>query len=240
MGILERAAVEWVYHYAPLHYLPFIARSQALLCKPAITTAGFPDRHIRSMSKKQDIARGFGGYVHLTLDPHPNILRAKLQAGFPHVKLMVPASVIDAIEFSLCRYNVAMTRYLRKDGKPGFPESPTNGYYYEAQQIPVARLPEHKSTMLNAHLGRGTMIEVLVHGSLELTEATTVVCFCAHDFETAQRILGEINCGWECCLEASSSPYVPNAQHVNAVQAFIETALANPAWRGNGLEFDRI
>jgi|GEM_PF-2353322 len=239
MTILQQADIGQVYHYTPLHYLPFIARAGILLSKPAIAQEGFPARHIRSMSSKQDVARGFAPYVHLTLDPCPPILKAKLQAGFPHLKLAIPASVIDAVEFSLCRYNVAMTRYLRKDGKPGFPESPTNGFYYDGQQVPVARLPEHKAAMLQSHYGRGTMIEVLVPDRLQLPAETTVVCFSEQDQNIAQHALTATQCGWECVLD-NSMGYIPNLQHSQAVRTFLDRALAEPDWRGDGLEFDRV
>src|SRR3546814_20766322 len=55
--------------------------------------------------------------------------------------------------FRSCRFNIAMTRYLRRDGKPGFPESPSNGHYYDHQQIPTAREIAEKEAMLQKHLG---------------------------------------------------------------------------------------
>lgn len=240
MGVLEEAAVEWVYHYTPLHYLPFIARGQTLHSKPALIAAGFPERHLRTMSKAQDVARGFGAYAHLTLDAHPNILKAKLRSGFPHIQIAVPASQVDAVEFSLCRYNVAMTRYLRRDGSPGFSESPTNGYYYGDHQIPVARTAQDKAAMLQKHLSHGTMIEVLVQGSFQLTGDTRVVCFSNLDLQTAQDILVNINRHWQCHLVESPTPYHPNANYVSAVQTYIQKALADPVWRGDGLEFDKV
>src|SRR5262245_766517 len=121
MGLLADKNITHVYHYTPLHYLPFIGRSQSLMSKPSLKAAGFPQKHLRSMSNGQDVARGFGEYTHLTLEEHPAILRAKLAAGFPHVGIAVPFEVIEATKFSLCRFNVAMTRFLRRDGKPGFP-----------------------------------------------------------------------------------------------------------------------
>src|SRR5258708_4635167 len=85
MGILSDQGIADVRHYAPLHYLPFVVRSRSLMCKPSLAAAGFNPTHYRSMSYGQDVARGFGGYSHLTLDHKPRILRAKLAAGFPHV-----------------------------------------------------------------------------------------------------------------------------------------------------------
>ena len=125
MGILQDQGVEWVHHYAPLHYLPFIARARALLSKPSLRKAGFAASHFRTKSRKHDVGRGFGKYAFLTLDPQPQILRAKLAAGFPHVAIAIPAVAVEAATYSLCRFNVAMTRYLRRHGKPGFAESAT-------------------------------------------------------------------------------------------------------------------
>jgi hypothetical protein len=94
MGVLAAEGIETVHHYAPLHYLPFIARSEAILSKPSLKKNGFGSTHLRSMSKKQDVARGFGDYAHLTLDPEPQILKAKLAAGFPHLAINVPVTTL--------------------------------------------------------------------------------------------------------------------------------------------------
>src|ERR1700754_384545 len=139
MGILQNAGVTNAYHFTPLHYLPFIAQSASLKSKPSLAADGFAATHLRSMSNAQDVTRGFGAYTHLTTDASPRILKAKLAAGFPHVGVSVPVPHVDNVEYSLCRFNVAMTRYLRKGSKKGFPESPTNGRYYKGHQIPIAR-----------------------------------------------------------------------------------------------------
>jgi len=240
VGVLVQKAVASVYHYTPLHYLPFIARANALLCKPSLVAAGFPARHLRSKSNTQDVDRGFGTYTHLTLDRHPNILRAKLGAGFPHIKVIVPTEVVEARQYSLCRYNVAMTRFLRRNGKPGFPASPTNGRYYDNHQIPIARTEDDMLAMLNAHLGTETMIEVLIHGDLPLTNKTTVVCYSTPDIDIARRVLTETGSPWQLVTEDSPSPYPRSANYSAAVEQFVNQALANPNWRGNGLEFDRV
>jgi hypothetical protein len=67
MGILEIYEVERIHHCAPLHYLPFICTSNALLSKPSLRRAGFHLSHFRSTSSRHDVARGFGNFVHLTL-----------------------------------------------------------------------------------------------------------------------------------------------------------------------------
>jgi len=45
---------------------------------------------------------------------------------------------------------------------------------------------------------------------------------------------------WNVTNNPPPSPYPRNAEHVAAVTAFIDQALADQEWRGNGLEFDRL
>ena len=239
MAVLGEAGVERVFHYTPLHYLPFIGRSQSLQNKPSLKAAGFAANHLRSMSNAQDVARGFGDYAHLTLEQHPRILRAKLSAGFPHVEIAVPTEAVDTSPFSLCRFNVAMTRQLRRDGKSGFPKSATNGRYYPGHEIPIARTDEDKRAMLDAHLAN-SMIEVLVHGDLDLPEATHIRTFSAADTRAAKDILDRVGVPWTVIETDPPSEYPRSAAYAKQVDVFIERALADPTWRGDGLEFDRV
>lgn len=240
MGVLQDCGVTTVHHYAPLHYLPFIARSRSLMCKPSLAAAGFGPSHLRSMSKDHDVSRGFISYAHLTLDEQPRILKAKLAAGFPHIAFGIPVGAVEASPYSLCRFNVAMTRYLRRDGQPGFEESPTNGRYYDGHQIPIARDDADKAAMLNEHLPAGTMIEVLVHGDLPLPDDATVVTYSQEDTDLAKAVLKSIGAPWGVELEAAPGPYPLSKEYAESVSSFVDQALADPAWRGNGLEFDRV
>lgn len=240
MSLFSDAGVMVVSHYAPLHYLPFIARSKALLGKPSLIEAGFGQSHLRSMSSKQDISRGFGDVGFLTLDKHPRILAAKLKAGFPHIGIQVPESAFDNVEYALSRFNIAMTRYLRRNGKPGFSESETNGRYYPGKQIPVAVTDADKSAMLSAFVGSDTMIEVLVSGDLHLPGDTTIVCFSDEDLAIAQEILGNIGVTWNAIYQSPPGVYNRKDSYAQAVEEFVARALEEPGWRGNGLEFDRV
>jgi hypothetical protein len=240
MGVLKNNGVESVQHYAPLHYLPFIGRSRAILSKPSLDAAGFKSTHLRSMSRGQDVARGFGSYAHMTLDRQPRILKAKLGAGFPHFALSVPVTSIEAVPFSLCRFNVAMTRYLKRGKKRGVPESNTNGRYYLGHQIPIARTTEDQMAMLAKHLPLGTMIEVLIHGDLALPEDTAVVCYSEDDTKIARTVLSQIQCPWKVEISEPPGHYPRSATHGKSVDDFISQAIADPNWRGNGLEFDRL
>jgi len=240
MGIFADCGVDQITHYAPLHYLIFIARSKSLLCKPSIREAGFPAKHFRSMSNGQDEARGFGAYAFLTLDRKPRILQAKLAAGFPHIGLIVPAAAVERTNFSLCRYNVAMTRYLRRNGNKGFPESTVNGRYYGDHQIPIAKSETEKRAMLEYYAESDVMIEVLVHGDLPLPDDTTIVCYSDADAKIAQSVLSTAKIRWDVTTALPPGSYPRDANYVTSVLKFLERAIANPDWRGDGLEFDRV
>lgn len=239
MGLLQDEGVDVVHHYTPLHYLPFIARDRALLTKPSLDAKGFPPFHLRSKSSHHDIARGFGDYGFLTLERHPRILAAKLKGGFPHIDILIPPAAVEKCTFDLCRFNVAMTRQLRRGGKAGFEESQTNGRYYGAQQIPVARTDSDKRAMLEKHYGN-TMIEVLMHHDLPLPDDTCIQVYNSDDEALALSALQALDMPWPVQLVEPPGPYPRSAEHAQAVDEFIKTALDDPTWLGDGLEFDKV
>ena len=149
MSIFEECDIEFVSHHASLHYLPFIARSRALKSKPRLRDEGFDNSHFRSLSSRSDVNRGFGDYAFLTLALQPRIVQAKLKKGFPHITFLVPISAFEEIHFDLCRYNVAMTRYLRRDGKPGFPESARTVDIMTEWRYPLPELTRKKDNSLS-------------------------------------------------------------------------------------------
>ncbi len=240
MLVLSQGGVQVVHHYAPLHYLPFIARSKKLKSKPTLLAEGFGSTHFRSMSCRSDTSRGFGDCTFLTIDPTPRILAAKLAAGFPHIGVRVPSDQVEAREYSLCRYNVAMTRKLRREGKIGFTPCSTNGRYYGDKQIPIARTIKDKKSMLEHHLPKGTMIEIMIEGDLDLDNRTRIICFSAADYTLVSAILCAVHSSWEVRLETPPGQYPEVAEHREAVQHFVERALAEENWKGSGLEFDRL
>lgn len=237
---LEEAGISYLYHYTPLHYIVYIARSQSLMGKPSLTHSGFPVTHFRSMSWRPDVARGFGDYLFLTLDRKARILSAKLNKGFPHIGLELPIGVLNGKQFHLCRFNIAMTRYLRRDGKPGYPEMPSNGKYVHKHQIPVATAPDDQRALLKAYNPARSMIEIPVVGDIELPPATKIICFNNDDVALVSRVLSDTNAGWIVELRSSPGPYSANLAYRKSVSDYIQTALGNKAWKGNGLEFDRV
>lgn len=144
MSVFDSLGIDFVPHFCPLHYLPFIARSGSLKSKPEYKAGGFGDTHFRSKSSKHDISRGFGKYAFLTLTTEPKIVIAKLKGGFPHVSVKVPVAAFDDLNFDLCRYNVAMFRRKRTSVLGGFPESASYGRYYEDKELPITRDEAHK------------------------------------------------------------------------------------------------
>lgn len=239
MGLLQEEGVDLFHHYTPLHYLPFIARDAALLTKPSLAARGFEASHLRSKSSRHDLARGFGDYGFLTLERHPRILAAKLKGGFPHIDIIIPAAAVEDAQFDLCRYNVAMTRYLRRNGLPGFPESASNGRYYGDHQIPVARTDMDKRAMLQKHYNN-TMIEVLMHHDLPLPNDTRVQVYSHEDEMIANAVMSDIKTPWTLELVDPPGPYPRSPEYSQAVDEFIEKALDDHAWLGNGLEFDKV
>jgi hypothetical protein len=239
LGLLQEEGVEVVHHYTPLHYLPFIARDRTLLTKPSLAARGFAWSHLRSKSSHHDIARGFGNYGFLTLERHPNILAAKLKGGFPHIDILVSPNAIEHGTFDLCRFNVAMTRRLKRGEKSGFPESSTNGRYYDAHEIPVARAESDKRAMLRKHYGN-TMIEVLMHHDLALPDDTRVQVYAAEDQELAGSIVASLEVSWHVELVEPPGVYPRSAEYAEAVDEFIQRALSDSRWFGNGLDYDKV
>lgn len=238
MAILTDGGVESLYHYAPLHYLPFIGRSRALLSKSALRAAGYSDEHLRSTSRRADERRGFVEYVHLTVDSRPKILMSKLAGGFPHVELVVPASWVEHGEFHLCRYNIAKTRYIRRDGKGGVLEGPDNGRYYSGKEVPIAKTAEDCETLFRANYGRN-MIEVLVPDRLDLPDTLGIAVFTQSDYGVARRVLDELQLPWQLLGEGEEL-YTRCDRYGQLVDGFVGRALENPNWQGDGLEFDRV
>jgi hypothetical protein len=239
MGILQNAGIERVYHYAPLHYLAFIARERALLGKPSLAQRGYSQTHLRSKSSQHDVVRGFGTFAFLTLEDEPRILKAKLFAGFPHIGIGVPVAAVDTLTYDLCRFNVAMTRKLRRGDKPGHAESSSNGRYYGQHEIPVARTAADKAALLAFHLHE-TMIEVLIHGDVPLPDDTVIQTYSQPDEELATSVLQRLGVPWPVLSAQPPGPYNRRADYSQAVTSFLDTALSDKDWRGNGLEFDRV
>lgn len=132
-----------------------------------------------------------------------------------------------------------MTRTLRKNGKPGYPENSANGRYYEHLQIPVARLNGDKKALMERHKGNRE-IEALVHGDLILPHQTEIFCYSSPDTEIARHVLLKARAEWNVSIVPPAGPYPRKSEYVNAVTSFIERAHSDAEWRGDGLDFDKV
>jgi adenylosuccinate synthase len=162
-------------------------------------------------------------------------LKAKLAAGFPHVRVTVTATSVDAVAYDLCRFNVAMTRRLRRGGKAGFTESATNGRYYGKAEIPVARTTRDQVAMLKKYAGTDSMIEVLVPDQLTLLLETAVYCFSAEDCDLATRVLAQ--CGgveWAVIGAGPPGPYPEIDATVVRWRSLLPKRSAIPCGAGTG------
>jgi len=130
-----------------------------------------------------------------------------------------------------------MSRQLRRAGSTGFKERPENGYYYGNLQIPVARTPVEHHQLIQAR--RGKMLEVLVKSPISLPDDTCVSVFCADDRESAANILEKLNSTWGVS-QTNGLGYAALPEYSRSINQFIDTALEDRDWKGNGLEFDRV
>ncbi len=229
--------IQRVFHILPLHYMPFVARSGVLKSKVHLRAEGFADSHFRSTSAHLDIQRGFGDYIHLSTVGEPPILKAKLGAGFPHVALSIPTRAMTELPFDLCRFNIAKTRSLRREGALGHKESPENGYYFESMQIPIARTHQQKRDLIQHNASK--MLEVLVKDPISLDRMSLFYVFNDQDRIRVDQILQNLGVNWTVELVASPA-YPAKPEYRQKCDAFIEKSLADSTWQGNGLEFDRV
>lgn len=236
--MLSRFGITAVFHYAPLHYLAFIARRSALLSKNALRHEGFEDAHFRSTSAAQDDQRGFSRYVHLTPEAHPPILRAKLSRGFPHFEVAVPAEQLEQLGYLLCRFNIAKTRYFR-GAKTEPPESDKNGRYYEGMRLPVAKTAHERRLMLQLNYGK-CMIEVLVADLLPLGHGVSFRFFDEGDLATAKDVLARLDVSAYDLQMDKQMKYKPAPKHQRDVRDALARAVEDARWRGNGLDFDKL
>ncbi len=240
MNILTEFGIEYVRHYTPLHYLPFLVRAKSLKSKATLLSEGFSITHFRSKSKTLDVKRGFDDVVHLMIKASPRILIAKLMAGFPHVEIKIPTTILVGIDYDLCRYNIAMTRRLQSSPTGGFNENDENGRYYPGLCVPVARSDNEKRSLLQAHLSRSTIIELLVNSQLSLPDTTRISAFSPEDADIVDEIIDRTASSWQRDLSEPAGYYPRSAEYSTEVETFIEKLIIDPFWRGDGLEFDRL
>lgn len=94
--------------------------------------------------------------------------------------------------------------------------------------------------MLAAFAHSDTMIEVLLSADLPLPADTRVVCYDQSDHRMATDVLSSLGVEWVVDLRDPPDAYNRSSEYVRLASAFMARALAEPAWLGDGLEFDRV
>jgi hypothetical protein len=235
-GLFTSQEVTDVFHYAPLHYLVFIARSETLYSKVQLLGKGFDRSHFRRTSQRQDERRGFANYVHLTMNALPPILRAKLNRGFPHFEIRIPAASLEQNDIHLCRYNIARSRYLRGPSKIGPSENLRNGRYHGGKLLPTAETADERAALLSQN--HPANIEVLARIKVDLPNDTRLLFFHTSDLKLAHTLLRPLRRSWQC--EMARFTYKPHPEYTAATRRFLKRVVAEPSWRGNGLDFDKL
>ncbi|MEP4961568.1 MAG: hypothetical protein ABJU19_20025 [Roseobacter sp.] len=84
------------------------------------------------------------------------------------------------------------------------------------------------------------MFEVLFPSEVFLPASLCVSTFNKKDHDAATEILERLNVNWTVSQEAPSGDYPTGTGYFEERQQFIETALNDENWTGNGLDFDRL
>jgi len=144
----------FLYHAAPLHYLPHILESGALYAKSILAGQGIKPRRT---AVRRDTRLGLTDWVHLSTRPDTPLLKDKLARGYPHIVLEFSREAVLALpEVALLPYN-------------------TKAWQTRAAYAPVTD-PAEKSEMLRRHDEdhQFPSLEVLVHYGLDFTHLTKI------------------------------------------------------------------
>lgn len=138
-----------LWHATPLHYLPRLLATGALLSQERLAEAGGGVRP-RPTAAARVRKLGLAAYVHLSLSPRTPLLADKRAKGYPHALLEFDrGAVLSLPDAALCRYNSKAWRH-RDDFVP-----------VTGAEAMAHLLAEHAA-------GRFPSMEVLVAGRLPL------------------------------------------------------------------------
>jgi hypothetical protein len=150
----------FLYHAAPLHYLPSILQSGALYAKSITAGQGIKPRR---SAVRRDTMLGLTDWVHLSTRPDTPLLRDKLARGYPHVLFEFNRDGVLALpEVALLPYN-------------------TKAWHTRSAYVPVTDASD-KAEMLRRHdeSHHFPSLEVLVHYGLDFAPLTRIA-FAADD-----------------------------------------------------------
>lgn len=170
---------DFLYHAAPLHYVPHILRDGALYAASVLAPRGILPR---VSAARRDRALGLSDYVHLSLRPDTPLLRDKAQKGYPHVLLAFHRERVMA------GANVALLPYNAK------------AWQTRAALSPVTDAGE-QAALLSAHKrGLYPSLEVLVKYGLGLDALHTMAFLTDNERQMTTELLSalELYCPVPC------------------------------------------
>jgi len=151
MSAPEPAPSYLLWHATPLHYVPYLLATGALLSQARLAAEHLPVRP-RPTAAARVRRLGLAGYVHLSLSPRTPLLADKRGRGWPHVLLQFPANLLEFPGVSLLKYN-------------------TKAWRHRDDFVPVTN-PEGRAALLEEHrAGRYPSLEVLIPDRLPLSAA---------------------------------------------------------------------
>lgn len=179
----------FLYHAAPLHYLPHILQSGALYAKSVTAGQGIAPR---SSAVRRDTMLGLTDWVHLSTRPDTPLLRDKLARGYPHALLVFDRAAVLALpEVALLPYN-------------------TKAWHSKAAYVPVTGDTE-KTELLRVHdeTHRYPSLEVLVHYGLDFAHLQQIVFADDEEREWLTILMMELGCELPAPLEANTNLFSP-------------------------------
>jgi hypothetical protein len=107
-GWINSTLPQFLYHAAPLHYVPLILSREALFAKSVLSAEGIAPR---AGAVRRDRNLGLADWVHLALRPDTPLLRDKLVKGYPHALFVIDReTVLGLPEVALLPYNTKAWR----------------------------------------------------------------------------------------------------------------------------------
>ncbi len=193
----------FLYHAAPLHYLPHILQSGALYAKSITAGQGIKPR---SSAVRRDTMLRLTDWVHLSTRPDTPLLKDKLARGFPHALLVFGRAAVLALpEVALLPYN-------------------TKAWRHRAAFIPVAD-PAERAEMLRRH-DAGThypSLEVLVHYGLDFAHLQRIEFADPDECAWVSDLMITLRCALPAPLEADPAqlpPYTAGGETQDATRAY--------------------
>lgn len=194
-GWINPTLQQFLYHAAPLHYVPLILSREALFAKSVLSAEGIAPR---AGAVRRDRHLGLTDWVHLALRPDTPLLRDKLVKGYPHALFVFDREAILGLpEVALLPYNTKAWRSRSA---------------YLPVTDPLAKTHLLKQQCETPHF---PSLEVLVHYGLSVSLVNRIAF--ASDTELALVADTLASCGVSCSLPLAiecrlfplPEPYVP-------------------------------